>query len=141
MSQQNEHNSSQRDILCSDQLSLNQMITNHSSLEQSDLNQSSSNQTDTNELSQDQVNQQIEHSIVEVCSNQKDNQNELINSVNETNTIDLSTSSQKLEALINRKRRKKEKRQIALKRKVDSIKILTLMLSVDETLKNAQKTL
>jgi NCAIR mutase (PurE)-related protein len=119
------------------------MITNHSSLIQSDLSQSSSNQTDTNQISQDQVNQQIEHSIVEVCSNEKekDNQNELTNSVNETNTIDLSTSSQQLETLINRKRRTKEKRQIALKRKVDSIKILTLMLSVNEALKNAQKTL
>ncbi len=82
MSQQNEQNSSQRDILSSNQLSLNQMITNHSSLIQSDLNQPSSNQTNTNRLSQDQVNQQIEHNIAEICSNEKDNQNELINFIN-----------------------------------------------------------
>jgi hypothetical protein len=53
----------------------------------------------------------------------------------------LSTSSRKLDELFNRKRKTKEKRQIALKKKFDSIKISTLVLSVNETLKNAQKTL
>ncbi len=43
--------------------------------------------------------------------------------------------------MISRKRKTKEERQIAFKKKIDSIKILTLVLSVDEALKNAQKTL
>jgi spore coat polysaccharide biosynthesis predicted glycosyltransferase SpsG len=52
----------------------------------------------------------------------------------------LSTSSQKLEIdFLNRKRKIEEERQ--LKKKHDSIKIFTLVLSVDEALKNAQKTL
>jgi GTPase Era involved in 16S rRNA processing len=53
----------------------------------------------------------------------------------------LSTSSQKFDALFNRKRNTKKERQIALKKKFDSIKILTLVLSINETLKNAQKIL
>jgi hypothetical protein len=53
----------------------------------------------------------------------------------------LSTSSHKLDELFNRKRKTEKERQIALKKKFDSIKILTLVLSIDETLKNAQKTL
>ncbi len=61
--------------------------------------------------------------------------------LNETNTINLSTSSQKLDEFFNRKRKTKEERQITLKKKFDSIKISTLVLFIDETLKNAQKTL
>jgi adenylosuccinate synthase len=50
--------------------------------------------------------------------------------------------SQKLEIdFLNRKRKIEEERQFALKKKHDLIKILTLVLSIDKALKNAQKTL
>ncbi len=54
----------------------------------------------------------------------------------------MSTSSQRLELdFLIRKRKIEEERQFALKKKHDSIKIFTLVLSVDEALKNAQKIL
>jgi hypothetical protein len=91
----------------------------------------------SNQLNQNQIDQQIEHNIDETNLNREKDQT----FINDTNTIDLSTSSQKLEKLISRKRKTKEERQIALKKKIDSIKIFTLMPSIDEALKNAQKTL
>ncbi len=90
-----------------------------------------------NQSSQIQVDEQIEQSIDEALSNK----NQSVSS-DKTDTINLLTSSQRLETrLINRKRKTKEERQNAIKRKYDSIKISTLMLSIDETLKNAQKIL
>ncbi len=54
----------------------------------------------------------------------------------------MSILSQKLEIdFLNRKRKIEEERQFALKKKHDLIKILTLVLSIDKALKNAQKTL
>ncbi len=145
----------QQDILSSNHLSSNQMITDHcnsdqsssdqSSFDQSVSNQSNSDQLNANQLNQSQVNQQIKQSINKVCSNENENEKEDVEKEtifeNETNTIDLSTSSHKFDALINRKRRAEKQRQIAFRKKFDSIKISTLVLSVDETLKNAQKTL
>ncbi len=141
---------SQQDILSSNHLSLNQMITDHCNSDQSSSNQSISNQSNSdqlnaNQLSQNQVNQQIEQSINKVCSNENENEKESVEKQtifeNETDTIDLSTSSHKLDALINRKRKAKKQRQIVFKKKFDSIKILTFVLSMNETLKNAQKIL
>jgi hypothetical protein len=126
----NETSVSSQDVLSSDQLSLKQMIE-----KQSTLNQSNSNDLNVNQSSQNQVDKQIEHSIDEALSNE--NQSILLD---KTDTIDLSISSQRLEK-IHRKRKTKEERQNTLKKKYDSIKISTLMLSVDETLKNAQKIL
>jgi GTPase Era involved in 16S rRNA processing len=53
----------------------------------------------------------------------------------------LSTSSQKLEELFIRKRKTKKMRQIAFKKKFETVKISTLVLSVNKALKKAQKTL
>jgi histone deacetylase complex regulatory component SIN3 len=124
------------------------MITDHSnsdqtSSDQSISNQSNSDQLNANHLNQNQINQQIEQSINNACSNENEKENHRKQKIfdNETNIIDLLISSQKLDALINRRRRAKKQRQIALKKKFDSIKISTFVLSVNETLKNAQKTL
>jgi hypothetical protein len=104
---------------------------------ESTLNQSNSNDSIIDQSSQNQIDEQIEQSIDEAFANK--NQSILSE---KTNTINLSTSSQRLETrLINRKRKTKEERQNAFKKKYDSIKISTLMLSIDETLKNAQKIL
>jgi hypothetical protein len=108
-------------------------------LNSSNSNQSNSNHAISNQLNQNQIDQQIEHNIDEVCLNKTND--EIQTSINETNAIDLSTSSQKLEALFTRKKETDKKRQITFKKKFDSIKIFTLMLSIDETLKNAQKIL
>jgi hypothetical protein len=123
------------------------MITERSSLNQASSNQSNSNNLNSNDLnsnqsSQIQVDKQIEHNIDETCLvEKKRNENQSI-SFNETDTIDLSTSSQRLETeLINRKRKTEEECQNALKKKYNLIKISTLILSVDEALKNAQKIL
>jgi hypothetical protein len=135
-----ETSSSQQVVLSSIQSSLDQMIIDQSCSNQSDSNLLNSNQSNSKQLSQNQVDQQIKLSIDEACLNEKNQKISTI-LINETNTVDLSTSSQKLENLITRKKKTEEKRQIALKKKFESIKVRTLMLSVDETLKNAQKTL
>jgi hypothetical protein len=128
-----------------DQSSSDQSSSDQSSSDQSISNQSNSDQSNADQLSQSQVNQQIEQSIDKACSNENENEKESVEKQtifeSETNTIDLSTSSHKLDALINRKRRAKKQRQIAFKKKFHSIKISTLVLSINETLKNAQKTL
>jgi galactitol-specific phosphotransferase system IIB component len=131
--------------MITDHCNSDQSSSDQSSSNQSISNQSNSDQLNANQLSQSQVNQQIEQSINKVCSNENENEKESVEKQtifeNETDTIDLLTSSHKLDALINRKKRAKKQRQIVLKKKFDSIKILTLVLSVDEALKNAQKTL
>jgi hypothetical protein len=135
-------------VLSANHLSSNQIITDHfntdqTSSDQSISNQSNSDQLNANQLSSSQVTQQIEQSIDKACLNENKKESHEKQTIldNETDTIDLSTSSHKLDALINRKRRTKKQKQIALKKKIDSIKTLTLVLSVNEALKNAQKTL
>jgi hypothetical protein len=96
----------------------------------------------TSKQNQNQFDQQIEQSLDEIQSSKKITSKNQINiSSNEALTIDLSTSSQKLDELFYRKRKTEEKRQNALKKKFDSVKIFTLVLSMNETLKNAQKIL
>ncbi len=56
--------------------------------------------------------------------------------------IDLLTSNQKLEIeCLNRKRKIEKELQLVFKKKHDLIKIFTLVLSINEALKNAQKIL
>jgi hypothetical protein len=62
-------------------------------------------------------------------SNQRDKHNRFVNFESETRKSDYT------------KKKSEEERQIAFKKKFESIKVFTLMLSIDETLKNAQKTL
>jgi hypothetical protein len=112
------------------------MNTDQSSLEQSNSNEAT--HTDSNQSSQNQIDQQINNDVNEARSSNDENQTVLIN---ETNSIDLSTPSQKLEDLFTRKRKTEKMRQIAFKKKFETVKIPTLVLSVDEALKNAQKTL
>jgi sucrose-6-phosphate hydrolase SacC (GH32 family) len=123
------------------------MITKQSSLNQAISNQSKSKDLNSNNLnsnasSQIQIDQQIEYSTDETSLiKRKTNGNQSI-SFHETDTIDLLTSNQRLETEpINRKRKTKEESQNALKKKYDSIKTFTLMLSVDQALKNAQTIL
>jgi hypothetical protein len=127
---------SQIDAMSSDQLSSDQLNSSNLDFNSMYLNLNSS------ELEQDQnqLDKQIEQNIDEAQSTKELDQTNQINIfLNETHTIDLSTSSKKLDDLLNRKRKTEEER--ALKKKFDSIKILTLVLSINETLKNAQKTL
>ncbi len=114
----------------------------NSSLTQDALSsdQLSSDQTISNQLNQSQIDQQIENKIDEAQLNREKNQTV----INEIDTIDLSTSSQKLSDFFfnrNRKRKIEKERQVLLKKKYDSNKISILILTVNETLKNAQKTL
>ncbi len=114
----------------------------NSSLTQDALSsdQLSSDQTISNQLNQSQIDQQIENKIDEAQLNREKNQTV----INEIDTIDLSTSSQKLSDFFfsrNKKRKIEEERQVLLRKKYDSNKISILILTVNETLKNAQKTL
>ncbi len=127
---------SQHDVQSSNQLSFEQMNTDQSSLKQSNSNQVT--HTNSNQSSKNQIDQSINNDVNEARSSNDENQTVLIN---ETNSIDLSTSSEKLEELFTRKRKTKKIRQIALKKKFETVKISTLVLSVDEALKNAQKSL
>ncbi len=104
------------------------------------LDQLSSDQTISNQLSQSQIDQQIENNIDKAQLDREENQT----IINETDTIDLLTSSQKLsDSFFNRNRKRKieEERQVPLRKKYDSNEISILILTVNETLKNAQKTL
>jgi hypothetical protein len=122
--------------MSSDQLSSDQL--NSSSLDSNSMNQNLN--SSESEQDQNQFNKQIEHNIDEAQSTEELDQTNQINILlNETDTIDLSTSSKKLDDLLHRKRKTEEER--ALKKKFDSIKIPAQVLSIDETLKNAQKTL
>lgn len=118
--------SSTQDVLSSDQLSCDQTISN--------------------QLSQSQIDQQIEKSIDEAQLDREEDQTFIDETfVKESNTIDLSTPSQKLETNSffnrNRKRKIEEEHQLLLRKKCDPNKIPTLVLTVNEALKNAQKTL
>jgi hypothetical protein len=141
----NETNLSQHETMSSNQLSDDQSNLNHLnhlksdsklSEQHQDQNQNQDqHQLDQHQLDQSQLDQQIEKNIDKVSFD-----NDTFHNV--TNTIDLSTSSQRLEIdFLNRKRKIEEESQFAFKKKHDSIKILTLVLSVDEALKNAQKIL
>jgi hypothetical protein len=136
----NETNLSQHETISSNQLSIDQVSLNHLNDLKSDLKLSKQHQDqnqnqDQHQLDRSQLDQQIEKNIDEISFD-----NDTFH--NETNTIDLSTSSQRLEFdFLIRKRKIEEERQFAFKKKHDSIKILTLVLSVDEALKNAQKIL
>jgi hypothetical protein len=127
----------QDEAMSSDQLSSNQLNLN--------LNHrldSNSNSKSNSEQDQSQLDQQIEQNIEKTQSVKEISQTNQINVfLSETDTIDLSISRQKFHELFNRKRKTEEERQIALKKKYDLIKILTLVLSIDKALKNAQKTL
>ncbi len=127
---------SQIDAMSSDQLSSDQLNSSNLDLNSMNLilNSSESKQN------QNQFDKQIEQNIDEAQSTKELDQTNPINILrNKTHTIDLSTSSKKLDDLLNRKRKTEKER--ALKKKFDSIKIFALVLSIDETLKNAQKTL
>ncbi len=124
---------SQHDAMSSDQLSSDQLNSHH--LASNSLNQSQL-QTQT------QLDQQIEQNIDENQHNKEINLKNQVNILlNNADTIDLSTSSQKLDELFNRKRKTEKERQNTFKKKFESIKILTLVLSMNETLKNAQRIL
>jgi hypothetical protein len=127
---------SQIDAMSSDQLSSNQL--NSSNLDSNSMNSTSN--SSKSKQDQNQFDKQIEQNIDEAQSTEELDQTNQINILrNKTHTIDLSTSSKKLDDLLNRKKKTEEER--TLKKKFDSIKILALILSIDETFKNAQKTL
>jgi hypothetical protein len=117
----------------SDQLSSNQLNLHH-------LSSNSSDQDQNQDSVQTQLDHQIEQSI-ETQSKKNNSENQTHILLNEAKTIDLSTPSQKLDQLFTRKRKTEKERQNALRKKFETIKIPTLVLSIDETLKNAQKTL
>ncbi len=138
----NETNLSQHETMSSNQLSVDQSNLNHlncfksnSKLSEQHQDQNQNQNQDQHQLDQSQLDQQIEKNIDEVSFD-----NDTFH--NETNTIDLSTSNQRLELdFLIRKRKIEVESQFALKKKHDSIKILAFVLSIDEALKNAQKIL
>ncbi len=118
-----ETSSSQQVVLSSIQSSLDQMIIDQSCSNQSDSNLLNSNQSNSKQLSQNQVDQQIKLSIDEACLNEKNQKISTI-LINETNTIDLLTSNQKLENLITRKKNQKKNDKSHLKRNSSRSKFL-----------------
>jgi hypothetical protein len=92
---------------------MNNETINESFQDSLSFNQLSLNQQDQN---QDQLDQQIKQSIDEARLDREENQASVFNDIDET---DLSTPSQKLRGIINRKRKAEKKRQIAIKKKYD----------------------
>jgi cell division protein FtsB len=89
--------------MSSNQLSSDQLILHHFDSNSVYLNASKHDQS--------QLDQQIEQNIDETQSVKEINQKNQMNVfLHETNTIDLSTSSQKLDELFNKKRKTKEER-------------------------------
>ena len=101
---------------------MNNEITSSSSQDALSSDQLSSDQMILNQLSQNQIDQQIENNIDEAQLNQEEDQSFINESImKKSETIDLSTSSQKIETqafFINKKRKTKEERQITLKKSV-----------------------
>jgi hypothetical protein len=96
---------SQIDAMSFDQLSSNQL--NSSNLDSNSMNSISN--SSKSKQDQNQLDKQIEQNIDEAQSTEELDQTNQINILrNKTHTIDLSTSSKKLDDLLNRKKKQKK---------------------------------